>query len=246
MAAQVRGRGTGGSDATLTPGQHLLAEMRRLGLDQAALGEAIGVSRQSINNVVNDRQPISRRMAGRLARVTGRPSDYWLRQSFRPGGADEAHGPRHAGVLVQQQILTAVEEGVIGVTPFDRAQVRLASVVLTLHSAVNLTKGELVRAHTRERVELPPDYLARLGPAAELAARGIFALHAPQIEPCFKGHVQLALFNAGNADVPLAAGAAVVSMEVVALAAPAVAFRAKGGTGRKRPGRVPSRAPRVK
>jgi addiction module HigA family antidote len=246
MAAQVRGRVTGGSDATLTPGQHLRAEMRRLGLDQAALGEAIGVSRQSINNVVNDRQPISRSMAGRLARVTGRPSDYWLRQGFTSDGADEAHEPRHAGVLVQQQLVTAVEEGVLGVTPFDRAHVRLASIVLTLHSAVNLKKGELVRARTREEVELPPDFLARLGPAAELASRGILALHAAQIEPCSKGAVGLALFNAGDADVPLAAGAAVVSMEIVALAVPAIAFRTKGRTARKRPRRRPTRAQRVK
>ena len=66
----------------LTPGQHLRAEIERLGLDQVAVRKATGVSRQTINNIVNDRQPISRAMAGKLGRLTGRSSDYWLRASF--------------------------------------------------------------------------------------------------------------------------------------------------------------------
>lgn len=48
----------------LTPGQHLRAEIEKLGLDQVSVSQATGVSRQSINNIVNDRQPISRAMAG--------------------------------------------------------------------------------------------------------------------------------------------------------------------------------------
>ena len=66
----------------LTPGQHLRAEIERLGLDQVVVRKATGVSRQTINNIVNDRQPISRAMAGKLGRLTGRSSDYWLRASF--------------------------------------------------------------------------------------------------------------------------------------------------------------------
>ena len=66
----------------LTPGQHLRAEIERLGLDQVAMCKAVGVSRQTVNNIVNDRQPISRAMAGKLGRITGRSSDYWLRVVF--------------------------------------------------------------------------------------------------------------------------------------------------------------------
>src|SRR5215471_2144784 len=66
----------GAVDRPLSPGQHLRAEIERLGLDQVALCKAAGVSRQTINNIVNDRQAISRAMAGQLARITGRSSDY--------------------------------------------------------------------------------------------------------------------------------------------------------------------------
>ena len=78
-ATRVRGRGV---EHRLTPGQHLREEIARIGLNQAAVCKATGVSRQTINNIINDRQAISRAMAGKLARVTGQSSDYWLRASF--------------------------------------------------------------------------------------------------------------------------------------------------------------------
>lgn len=219
MAAQLRGRAANAAGATLTPGQHLRAEMQRLGFDQVSLSAALGVSRQAINNIVNGRQPISRAMAGKLGRVTGRTSDYWLQQDFAASGRRAARGPRRAGVLVRQQILRAVEDGVIGITPFDRAQVRAASLELTLRAGIKLKRGELAVAVTRERVEMPVDCLGRLGTTAALAARGIVGLQAAQIEPGFKGSVSVSLFNAGRADVPLGAGEPVVSLEIVALAA---------------------------
>ena len=96
----------------LTPGQHLRAELARLGLDQVAVSRATGVSRQSINNIVNDRQPISRAMAGKLGRLTGRSSDYWLHAAYSPAATTAhaaKHGARgagpslHGGVLVNHQ-----------------------------------------------------------------------------------------------------------------------------------------------
>src|SRR3977135_2343381 len=89
MLGDVRVRTPGGSEsgAELTPGEHLRAEIERLGLDQVAVADAAGVSRQTINNIVNGRQPISRAMAARLGRLTDRSSDYWLRSSF-PGMSD--------------------------------------------------------------------------------------------------------------------------------------------------------------
>ena len=54
MSADLRGDAA--ADAgELTPGDHLRAEIERLGLDQVAVSAATGVSRQSINNIVNGR-----------------------------------------------------------------------------------------------------------------------------------------------------------------------------------------------
>src|SRR4051794_35802551 len=111
--------------AGLTPGAHLRAEIERLGLDQVAVAKATGVSRQTINNIVNDHQTISRAMAGKLGRVTGRSSDYWLQAAFanssfgaesheagelHPGNAQVGHADvRPGSVLVDHQIVRAIE-----------------------------------------------------------------------------------------------------------------------------------------
>ena len=61
MPARISDRSKHGG--SLKPGEHLRAELERLGLNQIAVGKAAGVSRQSINNIVNGRQPISRARA---------------------------------------------------------------------------------------------------------------------------------------------------------------------------------------
>lgn len=66
----------------VAPGEHLRATIVRLGFDQVGLSKALGVSRQSINNIINGRQAISRAMARKLGVLTRKPSGYWLRDSF--------------------------------------------------------------------------------------------------------------------------------------------------------------------
>src|SRR3569833_2389630 len=93
MAAASRGKkDTDSTTGRVLPGAHLRAVLMRLGLDQVAVSKATGVSRQSINNIVNGRQPISRAMAGKLGRLTGHGSDYWLSAPFGKNRAPERGG----------------------------------------------------------------------------------------------------------------------------------------------------------
>ncbi|MDB5582259.1 MAG: hypothetical protein JWR80_7435 [Bradyrhizobium sp.] len=71
-----------GAKCVLNVGEYLRLEIKRLGLNQTTLSAAISVSRQSINNIIKGRQPVSRKMARKLARVTGRRADYWLRSEY--------------------------------------------------------------------------------------------------------------------------------------------------------------------
>jgi len=66
----------------MTPGEHLRLELKRLALNQTELARALDISRQTINNVINGRQPVSRALARKLGSITGKPSDYWLRDSY--------------------------------------------------------------------------------------------------------------------------------------------------------------------
>ena len=247
-------------DDTLTPGQHLRAEIERLGFDQVAMCKATGVSRQTINNIVNDRQTISRAMAGKLARVTGRNSDYWLRTSFSSAPRDEPDGTsgtsmRWAGdrILVDYQITQAVRSGVIGLDPFDEANVRPASLELTLGDFLTTTEGKqidiggregfklknnrTVSASTRERIELPQDYLGRVGTLIVLAKIGLLTSTVSQIAPGFGGHLQFCIFNCGQNQIELRSGMPIVNVEIVHLSA----MPATNDTGAKWPRRTQHR-----
>ena len=248
MSADIRGNAAAdaGPDGDLSPGEHLRAEIERLGLDQVAVSNATGVSRQSINNIVNGRQPISRAMAGKLGRLTGRSSDYWLRASFaRDGVAGKSTGraaagteqpdarPFGVGVLVNHQIVRAVHDGILDIDPFVEANVQLASIDLTLDDFVITTAGEkldisdgqsfvlkggrTVNVSTRESIEFPRDYIGRVGAMTSLAKIGIMTSHGFQVDPGFQGNLQFCIFNAGGQDFELRSGMPIISLEIMPL-----------------------------
>lgn len=232
----------------LSPGEYLRAEIERLALDQVGVSKATGVSRQSINNIINGRQPISRAMAGKLGRLTGHGSDYWLRQSFPSDAAarDDTratanNAPRAlpGGILVNHQILRGVKDGLIDIRPFAAQNVQAAAIHLTLGNIIVtaggdkidighgkgylLKAGHTVTVTTKEHIGLPRDYVGRIGVAARLGSVGILAAHAFQIEPGFEGRLSFALFNAGKPPFRLRAGDPVIGLEIARLAVPPAA-----------------------
>lgn len=233
MAAGSRGKTDPESTIMRTsPGAHLRAELRRLGLDQVAVSKATGVSRQSVNNIINGRQAISRAMAGKLGRLTGHGSDYWLSEWFSESGSPVPSAV--AGVLVNHQIARAVQDGILAIEPFVSRHLRGASLELTLappalsggrkitlspKRAFALRPGCALSGGTVERVELPLDHFGRLGGLAPLSAAGLVLSGPLQIAPGFKGAPSFALFNAGPAAIPLRAGEPVAALEIVRLAA---------------------------
>ncbi|MEX2524874.1 MAG: HigA family addiction module antitoxin [Gammaproteobacteria bacterium] len=61
------------------PGEILREDfMPDYGLTVSGLAEALGVSRQSINELVRERRALSPEMAIRLARLFGNTPDFWL------------------------------------------------------------------------------------------------------------------------------------------------------------------------
>ncbi|MCW5692227.1 MAG: helix-turn-helix domain-containing protein [Pseudolabrys sp.] len=232
MAAASRGKkDTNSTTERSSPGAHLRAVLRRLGLDQVAVSKATGVSRQSINNIVNGRQPISRAMAGKLGRLTGHSSDYWLSESFGQQRAPER--PRAAAPLVNHEIDRAIRQGVIAIKPFVIGHLRAASIDLTLGSEVfadgetidlgrrklfDLKPGCALHAVTGEIVELPNDYLGRFGATARLTAGCVILSGALHVEPGFKGAVRFVLFNAGPTPFSLRRGDTIGMLELLSLA----------------------------
>ena len=223
----------------ISPGKKLRSLIVDRGLDQIKVADEIGVTRQTINNIVNDRQPISRDMANRLARLTGKTPGYWLQSEFperdeldvRPDPALEGG----AGVLVDHQIVQAIDDSIIGIDPCDLSQVQAASIDLRLGDRIipaggqaetigggksfRLHPGQTVNVETRETVRFPPNYLGRVGPMTQIARFGIIMAHGFQIDPNYQGRLQFCLFNAGRGSYELVSGAPVVSLEITRLGA---------------------------
>jgi len=238
----------------MTPGQHLRSEIERLGLDQVAVRKATGVSRQTINNIVNDRQAISRAMAGKLARLTGHSADYWLRASFaqRPERATKRGRDVRplGGLLVNFQIAQAIKDGVIGVEPFNEANLRPASMDLTLGDRLITDQGKtlglgdrqrftlkangMVNVRTRERITLPHDYIGRVGDIDSMARLGLLTAAALQIAPGFDDHLQVCIFNSGKRTVELRGGMPIVCLELIPLSAAPVMAKPKRSLGSRR------------
>ena len=61
------------------PGEHLREEyMPDSGFTVASFATALGVSRQSINELINERRAVSADMALRLGRLFSQPAEFWL------------------------------------------------------------------------------------------------------------------------------------------------------------------------
>ena len=68
--------------------------MRPMGLTQAALAEAMGVPREHVNELCNDRRGVTAPTALILARVFGNSPDFWLNVQRRSDLWDALHSPQ--------------------------------------------------------------------------------------------------------------------------------------------------------
>lgn len=217
----------------ITPGHRLRLLLAERELDQNQLAERLGVTRQTINYIVNSRQPISRDMASKLARLSGHTPGYWLQFEFDEPGAPPAAENAGASVLVDAQIRKAVRDGIIAITPFDPDNIQPASIDLTLGEITRankvahvlsarghpvLERHELVHLRARETVRFPDDYLGRVGPMAAVSRFGIFMAHGLQVDPGYHGELEFCLFNASDRDFELVFGAPIISLEIMRLA----------------------------
>ena len=73
-----------------------------------------------------------------------------------------------------------------------------ALVDLTKANSVTLRAGDFALVLTEESFQLPLDMAAHIGMKSVLARRGLMLLAGMQIDPGFKGHLRLGLYNASG------------------------------------------------
>lgn len=244
-------------DAALSAAEFLDHVLKQRGLDQLQLAELTGVSRQTINAIVRGRQPISRAMSARLGRLFGQPPDFWLREQFRRASnkLTETTAPQHvpdtaapgavvlpdarrSKLLTDEEIHLAIDQGLVAVSPFNKAHVHAASLDLCLGqidvsstpaaepasgmTVIEIAPLECVHAWSLETVRLPPTMMARVGPMARHAHLGLFLGHGLQVDPGFGGKLAFSLFNASPNPISLPIGKPILSLELMELGTPSL------------------------
>jgi len=117
-----------------------------------------------------------------------------------------------AGILVDRQILKAMELGMIAIDPFEVGNLEPATydmrvgktaVVSTSSAPIDLSEHPLLTIepyaaailHTVETLRLSDRYAGHVGPKTSLLRRGIIASTGPQIDPGFEGALLINLVN---------------------------------------------------
>ena len=87
----------------VSPGSVLREEIEgRLGISQERLARAVGVSRLTINEIINEKRTVTADMALKLARALGTDPEFWLTLQL---GLDLARAREKCGDLAHIQIL---------------------------------------------------------------------------------------------------------------------------------------------
>jgi len=74
-----------------------------------------------------------------------------------------------------------------------------------------IESGEMVFALTEERLDLPANMMAELSPKRKLSHAGILAIGGFCIDPLYKGHLLVGLFNLSSTRFPLIPGKKVIA-----------------------------------
>lgn len=144
-------------------------------------------------------------------------------------------------LLPDHEIKRRVAEGALVIDPFEDVNLGPAGYDARLGEAVKLSPGRRCLAYTLERFELPLDLAGLIHLRSSLAREGLMASLA-LVDPGFRGHLTLPLFNAGDESIEVEAGERIVQVSFYRLEAPA----SRGYSGRYQDsvGAVPSRRKR--
>lgn len=222
--------------------EHLRKEMKRLGFDQTSLADALGISRQVVNYLVNDKQAPSPQVGGALSNVMRLPPGYWFQDTYFDIPAHDqakwvskpSDATQIVRILVDHQIESAVADGLIDISPFERANLKQASLDLTLGNdaidmggqrirladpnAPALLPGQSILVTTQETINLKNRMIGRVAGSTHYTRQGIVVFQGLHIDPGFNSTLQFLVSNLGLKPVTLEPGMALLSMELHTLA----------------------------
>jgi len=144
------------------------------------------------------------------------------------------------GVLPDQMIRELVEKKELKIDPFDLRCLAPASydmrvgdkalksareeggpvVDLSREKVMTIGTGEFVEVLTLERLELPADIAGRFGIRSFYTRKGLLSFAGPQVDPGFRGYLNISLFNSGPRPIVLKHGDSFCTIEFSRLEKP--------------------------
>lgn len=151
------------------------------------------------------------------------------------------------GVLSGRQISALVKEGGLKITPFEPTLLQPASYDLRVGSKIlasplsseklgmvvelnekepsyRIHSGQMVSVLSYEKLELPLNVCGRFGIRSNLARRGINAFGGLQIDPGWRGRLNLSLLNVGPEPITITLHEPLFSVEFSRLEEPAEGY----------------------
>jgi len=213
----------------IQPGIYLKKNiLEKRGMTQKDLGKILGVSRQTINQLIAGSISLSPAMALRLSNTFGNSVDFWLNLDndynqineeddfVTKNEVAELWEARGARILVDHEIAAGVHAGIIGIKNFSIESVQPASYDLRAgkraiissdnnHTEIDVEQTSLVLEpkstavlQSYEWLKFPKWLLGRLGAMTDLSSNGILTLHGIQVDPGFEGHIYVTLHNVSS------------------------------------------------
>ncbi len=204
-------------------------------ITQSELAKKLGVSRQTISQLVNKQRLLSRSMATRLAAIIDKKAEFWLNLSkeyeiweyseSKPSCDSKPKlNIKKGGILVDHEILDAIKNKYLLIRPLNEDHLQPASIDLSIgkHAIVRKKNGdeekidfvdELVippdaraKVKTLEYIELSPYIVGRLGATTEIFNDSVTLAYGAQVDPGYKGHLEVYISNWGDKEVTFGTG----------------------------------------
>lgn len=194
-----------------------------------------GYSRQTVNLILNGKQPISAKLSKKFGMVTGNVPEYWANLQLQydlHSHTDDASTPPlpltsltsesfiKPGVLADHQIEAEIISGNLSIEPFTTIHLQPASYDLTIECAVSngekidvLLPGQNAHVMAHEVIGLSLFYTARFGPCSKVTRHGIGVFTGCQIDPGYKGKLVATVHNFSEKPYPIPKGETFLTVE---------------------------------
>jgi HTH-type transcriptional regulator/antitoxin HigA len=212
-------------DYAVAPGEVLQETIDALGMTQADLAARTGLSRKTINQIVQGQEPLSVETALRLEKVTGTPASFWnnLEALYRERLARQAERERLAQDLAWLDSIPTRELIRRGVIEHQKDRVSLLLVVLRFFGVNSPAEWQEVWGNLGVSFRKSQAFQSRLGAVATWLRLGELAAQKVACRPFDKERFKTALaeirrltteppevFVPGMQELCAAAGVAVV------------------------------------